>query len=243
MKIIAKGWEQSGEKPEDENSLSPEALAFVKRIDYHFGDKRIELLKRRKTIEEQMNHGHLPSFLSETKHIREGDWTVGRIPKDVKEMAISKISLRSLHLEEKTVLVDGNPISASFFDFANHFFYQAKTLIESGSGPYFFLPTIENSLEARLWNDVFVYAQNDQRLPLGTIKVTAVIDTSLAIYEMDEILYELKEHCIGLQLGDDNHKNSKRLEAPFMNAHSLARETCKRRALVIDNRTAEITHT
>lgn len=224
MKI---GWGQSGEKLEYEHILLPDALAFLNRIDYHFGEKRIELLKRRHTINEQINHG--PSFLNETKRIREGDWTVSRIPKDRKEMAVQKKLLRGLHLEEH---VDGHLRSASFYDFTNHFLRHNH---------YFYLPTIENALEARLWNDVFVYAQNDQRLPLGTIKVIAVINSNAAM-ETDEILYELKEHCLGVQLSKIS-----RFEGgltSFMNIHSVVRETCeKRRALVLDNRTAEITHT
>ena len=81
------------------------------------------------------------------------------------------------------------------------FFHNAKELIKKGSGPYFYLPKIENHLEARLWNDVFVYAQNDLRIPQGTIKATVLVETILAAFEMDEILYELKEHSAGLNCG------------------------------------------
>lgn len=227
MKTNAKGWGQSEEKPEYEHIPSSDALAFLNRIDYHFGEKRFELLKRRHTTDEQRNQ--VPSFLSETKLIREGDWTVSRIPKDIKQMAVRKKLLRGLHLEEQ---VDGHLRSASFYDFANHFFHHNR---------YFYLPTIENALEARLWSDVFVYAQNDQRLPLGTIKVIAVINSNAAM-ETDEILYELKEHCIGVQLS----KISRFVGGitSLMNIHSLVRETCeKRRAFVLDNRTAEMIHT
>lgn len=227
MKTDAKGWRQSGEKPEYEHILSSDALAFLNRIDYHFGEKRIELLKRNHTIDEHRNHG--PSFPIETKRIREGDWTVGRIPKDLKEMTVRKKILRSLHLE---VQVDGHLKSASFYDFTNHFFHLNH---------YFYLPTIDNALEARLWNDLFVYAQNDQRLPLGTIKVIALINSN-AVMETDEILYELKEHCIGVQLSKIS-----RFEGgltSFMNMYSLVRETCEKRgAFVLDNRTTEVTHT
>ena len=226
MKVGAKGWGQLGGKPEDEQTLTPDALAFLNRIDNHFGKKRSELLKRRHTIDELGNNR--PSFLREIKQIREGDWTVSRIPEDVKEIAARKILLRGLHLEK---LVDGHLKSASFYDFANHFFHHN----------YFYLPTLDNALEARLWNDVFVYAQNDQRLPLGTIKVIAVINSNAAM-ETEEILYELKEHCIGVQLSKIS-----RFEGgltSFMNTHSFVKQTCeKRRALVLDNRTAEITHT
>jgi malate synthase len=84
--------------------------------------------------------------------------------------AVLTVRPRGWHLEEKHILVNGKPISASFFDFGLYFFHNAKVLIEKGSGPYFYLPKIENHLEARLWNDVFVYAQNDQRIKQGRLK-------------------------------------------------------------------------
>ncbi|MBU8786137.1 malate synthase A [Bacillus glycinifermentans] len=115
--------------------------------------------------------------------------------------AVIMVRPRGWHLEEKHVLADGKPVSASLFDFGLYFFHNAKALINKGSGPYFYLPKIENHLEARLWNDVFVYAQNDLGIPQGTIKATVLIETILAAFEMDEILYELKEHSAGLNCG------------------------------------------
>jgi len=108
---------------------------------------------------------------------------------------------RGWHLFEKHVLMDGKPISGGIFDFALYFFHNAKTLIDKGTGPYFYLPKLENHLEARLWNDVFVLAQQELGVPQGTIKATVLIETILATFEMDEILYELREHSAGLNCG------------------------------------------
>jgi malate synthase len=108
---------------------------------------------------------------------------------------------RGWHLEEKHVLVDGEPISGSLFDFGLFFFHNARKLIDKGSGPYFYLPKLEGRLEARLWNDVFVFAQHALGIPMGTIRATVLIETILAAFEMDEILYELREHSAGLNCG------------------------------------------
>ncbi|WP_446664072.1 malate synthase A [Flexivirga sp. B27] len=108
---------------------------------------------------------------------------------------------RGWHLCEKHVTIDGRPISASLFDFGIYFFHNAKRLIENGAGPYFYLPKIESHLEARLWNDVFVLAQRELGIPQGTIRATVLIETLPAAFEMDEILYELRSHCSGLNAG------------------------------------------
>src|SRR5690606_10453481 len=108
---------------------------------------------------------------------------------------------RGWHLAEKNVEVDGEPISASLFDFGLYFFHNAHELIARGSGPYFYLPKLENHLEARLWNDVFVFAQEALGIPRGTIRATVLIETILAAFEMEEILYELREHAAGLNAG------------------------------------------
>jgi malate synthase len=108
---------------------------------------------------------------------------------------------RGWHLPEKHVRVDGDPISGAIFDFALYAFHNAKELIARGSGPYFYLPKLESHLEARLWNDIFVMAQEQLGLPRGTIKATVLIETILAAFEMDEILYELREHSAGLNCG------------------------------------------
>ena len=108
---------------------------------------------------------------------------------------------RGWHLLEKHFLVDGQPISASLFDFGLFFFHNARTLTRNGSGPYFYLPKMESHLEARLWNDVFVAAQNQLGIPTGTIRATVLIETILAAFEMDEILWELRDHIAGLNCG------------------------------------------
>jgi malate synthase len=108
---------------------------------------------------------------------------------------------RGWHLVEKHVRVDGQPVSGSLFDFGLFFFHNAKKLLAAGSGPYFYLPKMESHLEARLWNDVFIAAQDALGIPTGTIKATVLIETIMAAFEMDEILFELKDHSAGLNCG------------------------------------------
>jgi len=108
---------------------------------------------------------------------------------------------RGWHLDEAHLRIDGEACSGSLFDFGLAFFHNAKQLIDNGSGPYFYLPKLENHLEARLWNDVFVHAQEKLGLPVGTVKATVLIETIMAVFEMDEILYELKDHITGLNCG------------------------------------------
>lgn len=108
---------------------------------------------------------------------------------------------RGWHLVEKHLLVDGQPISASIFDFGLFFFHNAATLIAKGSGPYFYLPKMESHLEARMWNDIFIRAQDMLNIPRETIKATVLIETIMAAFEMDEILFELKDHMAGLNCG------------------------------------------
>ncbi len=115
--------------------------------------------------------------------------------------AVLMVRPRGWHLLEKHLLVDGQPVSASLFDFALYFFHNAKELVARGTGPYFYLPKMESHLEARLWNDVFVRAQEALGIPQGTIRATVLIETILAAFEMDEILFELREHSAGLNCG------------------------------------------
>jgi malate synthase len=162
--------------------------------------------------------------------------------------AVLLVRPRGWHLLERHVHVDGAPISAAIFDFALYFFHNAKALLARGTGPYFYLPKMENRFEARLWNEIFVTAQRELGVPQGTIKATALIETVLAAFEMDEILYEMRDHCVGLNIGrwdylfsciktfraDRNFCLADRAQvtmtAPFMRAYALLLvKTCHRR--------------
>ncbi len=251
--------------------LSPEALAFVLKLHDAFQDRRLELLKMREERQARINQGDMPSFLEETRSVRDGDWKAAPEPQDIldrrteitgpvdrkmiinalnsgakvfmadfedassptfdnmiqgqinlRDANLNKIDFtadngktyslkedhavlfvrpRGWHLDEKGIQIDGKPISGSIVDFALYFFYNAKTLLEKGSGPYFYLPKLESHLEARLWNDIFVMAQDELGIPQGSIKATVLIETILAAFEMDEIIYELREHSCGLNAG------------------------------------------
>ena len=122
-------------------------------------------------------------------------YTLGEKP------AVLMVRPRGWHLNERHFLVDGKPISASLFDFGLYLFHNATKLIHQGTGPYFYLPKLESHLEARLWNDVFCLAQDELGIPRGTIRATVLIETILAAFEMDEILYELRDHSAGLNCG------------------------------------------
>jgi malate synthase len=155
---------------------------------------------------------------------------------------------RGWHLEEKHLRLDGAPVSASLFDFGLYFFHNAHELRARGSGPYFYLPKLENHLEASLWNEVFEVAQDELGIPRGTIRATVLIETILASFEMDEILYELRDHAAGLNAGRWDYlfsiiKNFKTrpefllpdraqltMTIPFMEAYTeLLVKTCHRR--------------
>ena len=155
---------------------------------------------------------------------------------------------RGWHLDEKHVRVDGRAVSGGLFDFALYFLHNAKELLARGSGPYFYLPKMESHLEARLWNEVFVLAQESLGVPRGTIKATCLIETVLAAFEMDEILWELREHSAGLNIGRWDYifscikkfransgfcladRAQVTMTAPFMRAYALALvKTCHRR--------------
>ena len=165
------------------------------------------------------------------------------------KVAVIIVRPRGWHLDEKHVLVDGQRVSGGIFDFALYMFHNAKELIARGSGPYFYLPKLESHLEARLWNDVFVATQTELGIPQGTIKATVLIETILAAFEMDEILYELRDHSSGLNAGrwdyifscikkfkvDRNFVLADRakvtMTAPFMRAYALLLlATCHRRS-------------
>jgi malate synthase len=155
---------------------------------------------------------------------------------------------RGWHLDEKHLHVDGKAVSGALFDFGLFFFHNAKELIARGSGPYFYLPKMESHLEARLWNDIFVFAQEELKIPRGSIKATALIETVVAAFEMDEILHELREHSAGLNIGRWDYifscikkfranqefcladRAQVTMTAPFMRAYALLLiKTCHRR--------------
>jgi malate synthase len=167
---------------------------------------------------------------------------------------------RGLHLSERHFLVDGNAIAGALFDFGLYVFHNASELARRGSGPYFYLPKLEHHLEARWWNEVFVTAQKELSLPLGTIKATVLIETLPAAFQMDEILYELRDHVTGLNCGRWDYifsfikchradrssllpdRAQVTMEQPFLRAYTqLLVKTCHRRgAYAIGGMAAQI---
>ncbi|MGA4542982.1 malate synthase A [Uniformispora flossi] len=165
------------------------------------------------------------------------------------ELATVVMRPRGWHLDERHVLVDGTPVSGALLDFGLYFFHNAARLLARGSGPYFYLPKTESHLEARLWNDVFNHAQDVLGIPRGTIRATVLIETIPAAFEMDEILYELRDHASGLNAGRWDYlfsivknfrdageafvlpdRNAVTMTAPFMRAYTeLLVKTCHRR--------------
>ncbi len=252
--------------------LTAPALAFVADLHRKFDATRQDLLRKRMDRQHRFDAGELPDFLAETRDVRERDWKIGAIPKDLldrrveltgpvdRKMVINALNSgaevymadfedacsptwanlidgqinlkdrwsgkldftdpqtkksyklgnklatlivrpRGWHLVEEHVLVDGAPVAGALFDFGLYLFHNAKSALKQKSGPYFYLPKLENHLEARLWNDVFVHAQGKLGLPRGTIKSTILIETLPAAFEMDEILYEQRDHITGLNCG------------------------------------------
>lgn len=172
----------------------------------------------------------------------------GKVYKLNDKIATLQVRPRGWHLDEKHVLVDGQRVSGGIFDFALFMFHNAKEQIARGAGPFFYLPKMESHLEARLWNDVFVMTQNELGLPQGTIKATVLIETILAAFEMEEILYELREHSAGLNAGRWDYifscikkfkldhefcladRAKVTMTAPFMRAYALLLlKTCHKR--------------
>ncbi|THA84359.1 malate synthase A [Streptomyces sp. A0592] len=165
------------------------------------------------------------------------------------ELATVVMRPRGWHLEERHLQFEGGPASGSLVDFGLYFFHNAKRLIGLGKGPYFYLPKTESHLEARLWNDIFVFSQDYVGIPQGTVRATVLIETITAAYEMDEILYELRDHAAGLNAGrwdylfsivknfrDGGEKfvlpdrNAVTMTAPFMRAYTeLLVRTCHKR--------------
>ncbi|GAB2650238.1 malate synthase A [Saccharopolyspora gloriosae] len=168
--------------------------------------------------------------------------------RDDVQHAVPLVRPRGWHFDDKHVLVDGKPIVGALLDFGLYFFHNAQELVNRGSGPYFYLPKMESHLEARLWNDVFTHAQQELGIPHGTIRGTVLIETFPAAFEMEEILYELRDHSAGLNAGrwdylfsviktfrdSDQYilpdRNTVGMTAPFMRAYTeLLVRTCHKR--------------
>ncbi|MEV7325402.1 malate synthase A [Streptomyces sp. NPDC093970] len=165
------------------------------------------------------------------------------------ELATVVVRPRGWHLDERHVEVDGEQVPGAFVDFGLYFFHNARRLLDLGKGPYFYLPKTESHLEARLWNDVFVFAQDHVGIPQGTVRATVLIETITAAYEMEEILYELRDHASGLNAGRWDYlfsivknfrdggprfvlpdRNAVTMTAPFMRAYTeLLVRTCHKR--------------
>ncbi|MEX0167579.1 malate synthase A [Streptomyces sp. LMG1-1-1.1] len=169
--------------------------------------------------------------------------------KPADELATVVMRPRGWHLEERHLTFDGRPVPGALVDFGLYFFHNAQRLIDLGKGPYFYLPKTESHLEARLWNDVFVFAQDYVGIPQGTVRATVLIETITAAYEMEEILYELRDHAAGLNAGRWDYlfsivknfrdggakfvlpdRNAVTMTAPFMRAYTeLLVRTCHKR--------------
>ena len=259
-------------RPGYENVLTPGAIDFAVELEREFRAERRRLLLRRAEVQRRLDAGWKPDFLPETKAVRDAEWRVAPIPRDLQDrrveitgptdrkMVINALNCganvfmadfedantpswenliegqanlsdavrrtitfddpqtgrhyslngktavlfvrpRGWHLPEQHVLVDGEPMSGALFDFALFFFHNAKELVARGTGPYFYLPKLESHFEARLWNSVFLHAQARLGLPKGTIRATVLIETIMAAFEMDEILWELRDHSAGLNCG------------------------------------------
>ncbi|HWC56259.1 MAG TPA: malate synthase A, partial [Sphingomicrobium sp.] len=252
--------------------LSESALDFLAELHERFDRRRLELLDQRLERQASFDAGELPDFPEDTREIREGDWTVGSIPHDLKDRrveitgptnakmvinalnsgakvfmsdfedatspvwdelvqgqvnlrdywndrldytdpdsgkhyavgenpAVLMVRPRGWHLPEDHVTVGGEVVAGALFDFAIYVWHNARTALTKGSGPYFYLPKLESRHEAALWSDVFKFAEDKLRLERGTIKATVLIETLLAAFEMDEILYALRENIVGLNCG------------------------------------------
>src|SRR3954447_10819770 len=252
--------------------LTPSMLEFLSELHERFDNRRLQLLDQREARQERFDAGELPDFREDTRDIREAEWTVWDIPRDLldrrveitgptnakmlinalnsgakvfmadfedatsptwEELVQGQVNLRNYwagrlhftdpdsgkhyavgdhpavlmvrprgwHLPEDHVTVSGEVVAGALFDFALYLWHNARPALTRGSGPYFYLPKLESSDEAALWSDVFAFAEAKLRLERGTIKVTVLIETLPAAFEMDEILYALRENIVGLNCG------------------------------------------
>ncbi|AXU97937.1 malate synthase A [Erwinia persicina] len=302
----------------EQQILTEEAVNFLSELVVKFTPRRDHLLAERKRVQQQIDAGKLPDFISETDSIKKADWKIRGIPADLqnrrveitgpvdRKMVINALNanvnvfmadfedslapswdkvitgqinlrdaingtisytseagkiyqlkpdpavlicrVRGLHLPEKHVTWRDEPIPGSLFDFALYFFHNVDALLAKGSGPYFYLPKNQSYQEAAWWSDVFSYAEDRFDLPRGTIKATLLIETLPAVFQMDEILWHLRDHIVGLNCGRwdyifsyiktlKNHpdrvlpdRQSVTMDQGFLNAYStLLIKTCHRR--------------
>ncbi len=301
--------------------LTDEALAFLVELHKNFNERRKSLLVERAVVQKKLDRGWKPTFLEETKNIREEAWEVAPLPQDLldrrveitgpvdrkmvinalnagakvfmadfedsnspswenvitgqvnlkdaidrtisfenpksgklytlnKEVATLMVRPRGLHLEESHIQVGGENMSGSLVDFGLYFFHNAHTLLQNGSGPYFYLPKLEHYFEARWWNDVFVFVQEYLSIPKGTIKATVLVETILASFQLNEILFELRQHSAGLNCGRWDYifsfikrfhnqtgfvfpdRDQVNMEVSFMESYSmLVIQTCHKRGV------------
>jgi malate synthase len=252
--------------------LTDSALEFLAELHERFDARRLDLLEAREERQDQFDAGELPDFPEETRGVREAEWTIGSIPRDLldrrveitgptnakmlinalnsgaqafmadfedatsptwEELIAGQVNLRDYwlgrldytdpgsgkhyavgdnpavmmvrprgwHLSEDHVTVNGEVVAGALFDFALYLWHNARSALAKGSGPYFYLPKLESRHEAALWSDVFAFAEHKLRLERGTIKATVLIETLPAAFEMDEILYTLRENIVGLNCG------------------------------------------
>ncbi len=252
--------------------LSADALDFLAELHERFDARRHSLLAARAERQARFDAGELPDFPAETRPIRDSEWTVGAIPRDLQDRrveitgptnakmiinalnsgarvfmadfedatspvwdeliqgqvnlrnrwlgrldftdettgkryaigdnpAVLMVRPRGWHLDERHLIVDGRPIAGGLFDFGLYCWHNARAALSAGSGPYFYLPKLESRHEAELWSDVFAFAESQLRIERGTIKATVLIETIPAAFEMDEILYALRDNIVGLNCG------------------------------------------
>src|SRR5476651_201281 len=298
--------------------LTEEAVDFLSELVVHFTPSRNRLLADRIAVQQKVDQGEFPDFISETDSIKKSEWKIRNIPTDLldrrveitgpveRKMVINALNanvkvfmadfedslapdwqkviegqinlrdavngtisytnesgkiyqlkpdpavlvcrVRGLHLPEKHVQWNGEPIPGGLLDFALYFFHNHRALLAKGSGPYFYLPKTQSYQEAAWWSQVFSFAEDYMELPRGTIKATVLIETLPAVFQMDEILYHLRDHIVGLNCGRwdyifsyiktlKNHsdrvlpdRQSVTMDQPFLSAYSrLLIKTCHRR--------------
>lgn len=302
--------------------LTDEALTFITALHEKFNAERLSLLESRVTQQQVFDEGEFPKFPSETKTIRDGNWTAGSIPHDLQdrrveitgpvdkkmiinalnsgaktfmadledsnaptwknaiegqqnlieankktislvdtkrnksyalnqETAVLLVRPRGLHLDERHIIINNEKASGSLVDFGLYAFHNTQTMLQNGTAPYFYLPKLEHYLEARWWNKVFEFAQEYLEVPNGTFKATVLVETITASFQLDEIIFELKDHIVGLNCGRwdyifsyikkfRNHPNfvvpnrdQVTMTTPFMDAYSkLVIQRCHKRGIL-----------